>query len=80
MPTQPLRVGVTSFLSNLVVLAFLTWSGVISPSSAIRLITTSRRSSAAARLSTGLWESGFCTKPASIAAWGRVSWSAWVEK
>jgi hypothetical protein len=57
-------------------LADLTWGGVISPSSAMRLTTTSRRSSAAALLFIGLFASGFCTRPASIAACGSVSLAA----
>ena len=35
---------------------------------------------AALGLRTGLFASGFCTSPASIAAWARVSLEALVEK
>ena len=77
---QPLRVGLTNFRLNLAAFAFFTCAGVIIFSSAIRLITTSRRSMAALRLFTGLLVSGFCTRPASIAACAKVSSSAWVEK
>ncbi len=79
-PTQPLRVFCTLPSSNFVALACLTCCAVTIFSSAIRLITKSRRSLAASGAETGLTRLGFCTRPASIAAWASVSLSAVVEK
>ena len=80
MPTQPLRVFLTLFWSKPTFFACRACSTEINLSSAIRLSTTSRRSSAALGLRTGLLVSGFCTSPASIAACANVSLLALLEK
>ena len=71
---QPLRVGLTFFGLNLATLAFLTCAGVGDAFNSAGLIAACRRDieMAALRLLTGLCVSGFCTRPASIAACASV--------
>ena len=72
VPTQPVRLGTTLLASNVVAFALAASPAETSPSSSMRVMTTSRRSMAARGWCTGSVATGFWVRPASMAAWASV--------
>ena len=77
---HPLGVRFTVAASKGTALASVARSSLMMPSSAMRFRTTLRRSIAFSGFFTGLVDTGFCTRPASIAAWSSVRFFAVVPQ